>query len=55
MIASQLLKIKDPKLVIKIVKCFNFKFKAAEFQFLSETIRIFPLLFRGNDKEEEEE
>lgn len=32
---------------MKLLKAFNCRFRAGEFQFLSQTIKIFPLLMRG--------
>ena len=37
----------DPKIVQSLLLCFNCKFKASDFEFLSKKIQIFPLLFRG--------
>jgi len=54
MISGQLGRTKDPRLAIKIIQGFNCKFRAADFQFLGETIRIFPLLFKGNALDQSE-
>ena len=38
----------EPEHASVLITAFNCKFRALDFQFLSETIRIFPLLFRGD-------
>ena len=46
-IAQQLAKADNPSLASAIIQGFNCRFRAEDFQLLSENIRIFPLLFRG--------
>ena len=46
-IADKLAETDDPQLAGKLLKAFNCRFRAGEFQFLSQTIKIFPLLMRG--------
>ena len=48
MVARLLTQTESANLAGAVIQAFNCKFKAHDFQFLSEAVRIFPLLFRGS-------
>ena len=50
-IAKQLAQASKASAAITMIRSFNCKFKAQDFQFLSESLHIFPLLFRGTQSQ----
>ena len=51
LVGDELTKVTSEDYAIKLLKAFNCKFKTSDFQFLSKSIKIFPLLFGNRQKD----